>query len=171
MRVFIRVLLGSVLLHLIDTSSVRADFDVWPHLNAAGTRIVTNGTDDNDPGAGTPPLRVFTYDFDSNPINDPGFNAFDGSFPFPSRISVNILTSLQYWNGVGSVAFGGVPNGESLNLENDATGSNSTVTGFERLSAGILDRRGRCGWGGPQAPVFDDRRRRRGGAGRGNLHG
>jgi hypothetical protein len=114
--------------------TARADFDIWPHVDSSQNRIITNGTDDNAPQLGTPPLRVFTYGFDSNPTNDPGFNAFDGSFPFPSEISVNVLTNLQFWNGSGSVSFGAVPAGESINLANDLTGSNFTVganTGFQ----------------------------------------
>ncbi len=127
-------LFQTALAFLLLAAAARADFDVWPHVDPSLGRIVTSGTDDNAPQLGTPPLRVFVYGFDSNPTNDPGFNAFDGSFPFPSEISVNVLTNLQFWKGAGPVSFGAVPAGETINLENDLTGSNFTVgaaTGFQ----------------------------------------
>lgn len=112
--------------------------DVVPYSNNG--KIVTGGHNDvtlED----TIELRVFGYDFGEDPldpyfIGDPGFNngAFaigifpnDGLLPANFTLGFNVLSTLNFWDGDGAVAFAAASAGVSLGLQR---GSNTvTVSG------------------------------------------
>jgi PEP-CTERM motif len=112
-----------------------ADFDISPTLPL--TQLVTNGHDDetNQDAAG---LRVFSYDLGADvnhTANDPGFNAFGGSgLPQGSELSLNVMTNLLYWNGVGQVSFGPAASGESVQLVSK-TETNQVLSSFSVRTA------------------------------------
>jgi hypothetical protein len=68
-------------------------------------------------------------------------NAFDGSFPFPSEISVNVFTNLQFWNGSGSVSFGAVPAGENAAPGQQCLHPLGEIRRFEHASRAALPAR------------------------------
>jgi len=131
---------------LTVTSTLRAHDDVVPYgLNG---KIVTGGHDDVL-GTDNIEQRVFGYDFgedifDPYFIGDPGFNnggfaagvyPNDGLLPINSVLGLNILTNLQFWDGVGPVSFGSAPDGVSLGLQR---GSNTaTVDGAGTITGTI----------------------------------
>jgi hypothetical protein len=83
-------------------------------------------------------LRVFGYDFGEEPsdpyfIGDPGFNngAFaigvfpnNGLLPAGFTLGFDVVTNLQYWDGVGGVSFSDGPLDVSLGLQR---GSNTVL--------------------------------------------
>jgi hypothetical protein len=116
-------LLGTAL-----TSPVWAQHaDIAPRVENG--KIVTDGWLDALSALETE-VRVFGYDFQEDPLDpyfasDPGFNARPGSgLPAGSQLLFNIVSgarfgmsaNLSYWDGLGAVAFGGVPGAESLAL-------------------------------------------------------
>jgi hypothetical protein len=123
---------------LAGTQAARAHEDVTPY--ALNGKIVTGGHDD---ALGTDHLeqRVFGYDFGEDPsdpyfIGDPGFNngAFtigvypgDGLLPANFTLRFELLTNLNYWDGIGAVSWGAPPPQVSLGLQR---GSNTvTISG------------------------------------------
>jgi hypothetical protein len=119
-------------------------FDVRPRVESS--RIVTDGYDDAT-GTTEPNVQVFGYDFGENAddpffAQDPGLNAAAGSgLPAGSQFRFNILTGLQYWSGTGPVSFGGVPSGETLDLNFGAStrtiaSGGSFQTGFAIQTVG-----------------------------------
>jgi len=101
--------------------------DIAPSLSSGV--ILTNAWVDPS-GPFTANVRTFAVDFyddldDPFFAGDPGFNAQPGSgLPAGSQLRFNILSggqfdlpaNLSYWSGAGPVAFGFVPNNESLRL-------------------------------------------------------
>lgn len=84
--------------------------------------IVTDGFED-DTGALTPDVRVFAYEFGEDPLDppyllpDPGFHPLPGSgFAEGSFLTPTFVGSLLFWNGLGPVAFGATPSGETMRL-------------------------------------------------------
>ena len=113
---------------LIPTTTVRAHDDVVPYAN--GGKVVTGGHDDV---LGTDHIEqhVFGYDFGEDPldpfiIGDPGFNngsSFavgvypgDGLLPANFTLGLNVVTDLQYWDGVGGVSLVPAPTGVELGV-------------------------------------------------------
>lgn len=125
-------------LALLSTASLAlAHSDVRPYVVAG--QIVTGGHDDAL-GVDVPEMRVFGYDFGEDPSDpffaqDPGFNAGAGSgLPAGSQLRFNVLSSLLYWDGSGSVAFT-APGAESLAL---SFGANTrTLTGGSGAQSGF----------------------------------
>ncbi len=116
-----------------------AHFDVRPY--AVSGKIVTDGYEDATSTL-LSNVRVFGYDFgedatDPFNIQDPGFNAIAGSGLTPSAdLRFNVLDSLKYWDGLGSVVLSNAPASESLHLflgagTVTANGSSGAQTGFK----------------------------------------
>jgi hypothetical protein len=119
--------------------TARADFDVSPR--AAGGRVTTPGFDDDAVVLTPNPQRVFDFAFDDpldpNFTQDPGFHALSTGFAASNgllasgltngdKLTFDVLSGLQYWNGAGAVSIGNVPAGETLQL---ALGSASRTIG------------------------------------------
>lgn len=115
-------------------TAANAHDDVLPYEFAG--KLYTGGHDDIA-NTTTAIERVFGYDFGEDPmdpyvIGDPGFNngAFsigivpnDGLLPTNQTLAFDILSSLQYWDGTGSVSFADAPAEVNLGLRR----SSSTV--------------------------------------------
>lgn len=141
MRVWIFVILAA----LTMAQAAVAHDDVVPYeLNG---QIGTGGHDDLL-GIDTVVARVFGYDFgedpfDPNIIGDPGFNngSFgigvfpnDGLLPANFTLGIDVLTDLQFWDGVGGVSFAAAPIDVLLGLKRGSpvlyvsgTGQSGTV--------------------------------------------
>jgi hypothetical protein len=96
-----------------------ADFDVSP--GAAAGRVTTNAYEDATQTF-VPDVRVFHYAFDDpgNPFftQDPGFHPLAGSgLPTGTTLTASVNAPLTYWGGAGAVAFGALPQGETLRLQ------------------------------------------------------
>ena len=132
-------------------AAARADFDVSPRWSGSGP-IVTYGFDDGPPEVQSDsPLRVFTFDFanpnstipNHNTTTDPGIHAVSAEEPDPTlipsglpngtRISFDILSNLQYWNG--STFTTALPGNETLQLQIGST--SDTLGGTGPIPAGF----------------------------------
>ena len=107
----------------------------------AGGRVTTPGFDDDAVVLTANPQRVFDFAFDDpldpNFTQDPGFHALSTGFAASNgllasgltngdKLTFDVLSGLQYWNGTGAVSIGNVPAGETLQL---ALGSASRTIG------------------------------------------
>jgi hypothetical protein len=131
---------------LLAPPSVHAqDCDPQGHLDIG--LVVQNGQiatgvfqldDPNHPALIAPGTRVWGGQLGANPqdpffTDDPGFGAVAGSgLPQGSLVGFDVLDDLQYWNGLGPVSFGPVPNGEKLRIKLGAQNRYvGTGTGFQ----------------------------------------
>lgn len=116
-----------------------AHFDVKPKVVSG--KIQTDGYDDSQASTELD-VRVFGYDFGENVndpfgITDPGFNTVGPSgLTGGADFKFNVLGSLQYWDGLGSVSLANVTAGEKLRFflgsidQLTATGSSGAQPGF-----------------------------------------
>ena len=135
-------------------TAARADFDVSPRWSGvAGDPMITWGFDDGPPPVlSDSPMQVFTFDFDNpdsmvlghNTTTDPGVHAVgaDEVAEVPTltasglrdgfKISFDILSNLQYWNG--STFTTALPGNETLQLQIGP--SSDTLGGTGPIPAG-----------------------------------
>ena len=128
MKYFLRLFL---LLDLgITASTVCAQisvYDVSPRLNTTLGNITTYGYADRTNSLTPNELRINSYFFgdygDPYYDQDPGFRALPAQsgkipsgLPDGSWLSFDVMSDLQYWNGTGTVTFGNVPAGETIQM-------------------------------------------------------
>ncbi len=129
-----RILKLSLTLGIVigSVAAARADFDVAPYELSG--KIVTGGHDDVL-GSDNISQRVFGYDFFEDPldpylIGDPGFNngtfmigiyPNNGLLPANSTLGFEVLTNLQYWDGLGAVSFSAAPADVDLGIRRGST--------------------------------------------------
>jgi len=92
---------GTIGVALVDDSAVPEIFE--PGVRAFEAILV-------------PGLVFSPFDFDSD---EPGFDVEDGEFP-PSQSVDLIPVALEYWDGMGSVAFSAAPSGVAFDFDDAA---------------------------------------------------
>ena len=145
-------------------TAARADFDVSPRWSGvAGDPLVTYGFDDGPPEIQSAnPMRVFEFGFDNPGLNtttDPGIHAVSAEEPDPSlipsglpngsKVSFDILSDLQYWNGG---TFTAVPAGETLLLQ-IGTSSRTIGTGTGSMAGFTIGKVGPPSFGDEELHV------------------
>lgn len=129
----------------IATPLAAQDCDPQGHLDiglVVQDGYITTGIfdldDPNHPALVDPGTRVWGGRFGTNAqdpffTDDPGYGAVAGSgLPPGSYVAFDVLDDLKYWNGVGAVEFGPVPNGEKLRIKLGAQNRYvGTGTGFQ----------------------------------------
>ena len=91
--------------------------DIAPRVEVE--RIITDAFVDAT-GQTLAAQRVYVWEFGEDPfdpfaLGDPGFNARpDSGLPEGSRVGVQVLSDLSYWNASGPVSLAAVPNDETL---------------------------------------------------------
>ena len=128
----------SAMVVALSAARALADFDISPFFQN-GQLIVGGLAHTGERIA--PPISVFGYDFGEDPYDpfnpsDPGVDQATGvgNLPPGGAVGYNILSSLLYWNGDGTVAFS-TPGQAYINL---TLGATTTLTGTSGPQAGSL---------------------------------